>query len=79
MVLAHRRGMGTSTNVRTHGLPFWTTFWVCAVLAVFLLWKDHRAHALGLLPYALLLICPVVHLFMHRGHRRHAPLPGEKP
>lgn len=43
---------------------------ICGVLLVagFLLWQDHRAHVLGALPYILLLLCPLMHLFMHRGH-----------
>lgn len=28
----------------------------------------HTAHVLGLLPYALILLCPLMHLFMMRGH-----------
>lgn len=28
----------------------------------------HAAHVLGLLPYALVLLCPLMHLFMMRGH-----------
>jgi hypothetical protein len=47
---------------------------VCLLLAIaaFFLWQEHRAHLLGALPYLLLLLCPVIHLFMHRGHRGHA-------
>ena len=37
-------------------------------IAVFFLWEEHRAHLLGVIPYALLLLCPFVHMFMHRGH-----------
>ncbi len=37
-------------------------------IAAFFLFSEHRAHALGLLPYLLLLACPLMHLFMHRGH-----------
>jgi hypothetical protein len=37
-------------------------------IAVFFLWQEHRAHILGFLPYALLLACPLIHLFMHHGH-----------
>ena len=40
-------------------------------IVVFFLWQEHRAHLFGVLPYALLLLCPVVHLFMHRGHGDH--------
>ena len=37
-------------------------------IAAFLLLGEHRVHALGYLPYALLLLCPLLHLFMHGGH-----------
>ena len=30
--------------------------------------KEHQAHVLDYLPWALLLLCPILHLFMHRGH-----------
>jgi hypothetical protein len=34
---------------------------------------EHRAHVLGALPFVLLLLCPVLHLLLHRGHgNRHA-------
>lgn len=34
----------------------------------YFLWTEHRAHLLGALPYLLLLLCPLMHIFMHRGH-----------
>ena len=37
-------------------------------IALFFLWQEHQAHILGALPYALLLLCPLMHLLMHRGH-----------
>lgn len=37
-------------------------------VAGFFLWTEHRAHLLGALPYLLLLLCPLMHLFMHGGH-----------
>ena len=37
-------------------------------IAAFFLFTEHRAHVLGALPYVLLLLCPVLHLLMHRGH-----------
>jgi hypothetical protein len=37
--------------------------------AAFFLWTEHRAHLLGVLPYLILLLCPLMHLLMHRGHR----------
>lgn len=36
----------------------------------FLLVSEHRLHALGYLPYLLVLACPLLHLF-HHGHGSH--------
>lgn len=41
-------------------------------IAGFLLIAEHTAHFFGLLPYALLLLCPLLHLFMHSGHGDHS-------
>lgn len=41
-----------------------------AAIAGFFLWEEHKAHILGALPYALLLLCPLMHLF-HGGHGDH--------
>ncbi|WP_423246405.1 DUF2933 domain-containing protein [Methylococcus sp. ANG] len=43
--------------------------WGFLGIALFFLWTEHRAHLLGVLPYLLLLACPLMHLFMHGGHR----------
>lgn len=40
-------------------------------VAGFFLFTEHRAHVLGILPYLLLLACPLMHLFMHGGHGGH--------
>jgi hypothetical protein len=40
------------------------------IVAAFFLWSEHRAHFLGVLPYLLVLACPLMHLF-HHGHHRH--------
>ena len=42
-----------------------------AVMAGVLLFSEHRAHLLGLLPYLFLLACPLMHLFHHHGNHRH--------
>ena len=39
-------------------------------IAGFFLIAEHRAHVLGVLPYLLVLACPLVHFF-HRGHGGH--------
>jgi hypothetical protein len=38
-------------------------------IAAFLVVTEHTAHALGILPYLLLLACPLLHFF-HGGHGR---------
>ncbi|MCO6415828.1 DUF2933 domain-containing protein [Siccirubricoccus sp. KC 17139] len=38
------------------------------LVAAFYILREHYAHALGALPYLLLLACPLMHLFMHHGH-----------
>jgi hypothetical protein len=45
----------------------WVLIGFLAIAAFFLL-MEHRAHLLGILPWLLLLACPLMHLFMHRGH-----------
>lgn len=37
-------------------------------IAAFFLLTEHRAHLFGALPFLLLLACPLLHFFMHRGH-----------
>lgn len=43
-------------------------FYGFLAIAGFLLFTEHRAHVLGILPYLFLLACPLMHLFMHHGH-----------
>lgn len=47
-------------------------------IAAFFLFTEHRAHALGILPFALLLLCPLLHFFGHGGHD-HGAEKGDKP
>ena len=72
--------MNSPTDQRSPGqpnswrLPLWLGFCMFTAIAVFFLWEEHRAHILGVLPYAVLLLCPLIHIFMHRGHngRNHS-------
>jgi Protein of unknown function (DUF2933) len=41
------------------------------IIAGALLFTEHRAHVLGLLIWLPLLACPLMHVFMHRGHGHH--------
>lgn len=51
------------------------TRWVLAgflAVGLFFLLTEHRAHLFGVLPYLLLLACPLMHLLHGHGHHgRH--------
>jgi hypothetical protein len=60
-----------------HGHDGWSlrakiAFGVFAAIAAFLLIAEHRAHVVPFLPWIFLAACPLMHLFMHRGHGGHA-------
>ena len=46
-------------------------FTVLLAVAGYFLWQEHSAHialAIPYLPYLLILLCPLMHVFMHHGH-----------
>lgn len=50
-------------------------FWGFAAIAVVLLIVEHRMHLAPFypyLPFAILLLCPLLHVFGHGGHGAHA-------
>ena len=72
------------TQHRTSFWRSWTGLALCGFIAVgaLALILEHRAHALQWLPFALLLACPLMHLFHghggHGGHHGHAQGAGEQ-
>ncbi len=52
-------------------------------IAAFFLVTEHTAHVFGALPFLLLLLCPLMHLFMHGGHGNghggHGAGPSQRP
>ena len=66
--MADPRGQGKPSFLRS---PTGIALLVFIGIAAFLLVAEHRAHALGVLPYLILLACPLIHVFMHRGHGGH--------
>lgn len=40
-------------------------------IAAFFLVTEHTGHLFGILPYVLLLLCPLLHLFLHGRHDEH--------
>lgn len=53
-------------------LRTWLAFAGFALIAAFFLFTEHRAHLFGALPFLFLLLCPLLHVFGHGGHGRHA-------
>jgi len=52
---------------------FWTSSNGLAALALvaaaaYFLLTEHRAHVIAVLPWLILLACPLMHVFMHHGH-----------
>jgi hypothetical protein len=45
--------------------------------AAFFLWTEHQAHVFGALPLLILLLCVVMHFFMHAGHGGHGTHGGD--
>ena len=63
--------------------PFWRSRYAIGLLvfgavAAYFLLSEHRAHFFGALPFLLLLACPFMHMFMHRGHGGHGGHGGSK-
>ncbi|MDO8440741.1 MAG: DUF2933 domain-containing protein [Polaromonas sp.] len=72
--------------------PFWRSRYglgllVFGAVAAYFLLTEHRAHFFGALPFLLILACPLMHVFMHRGHghsshhghAKQSPEPGGEP
>lgn len=63
-------------NIDSHRrVPWWRSRSGVALLgfvavAGYFLFSEHRAHAVGWLPWLILLACPLLHVFMHGGHGR---------
>lgn len=63
-----RRNFSVSQWLRS---PTGLVFLGFLAIAAFFLITEHTAHFFGILPFALLLLCPLLHLFMHGGHGDH--------
>jgi hypothetical protein len=72
-------------DARSNGSPaFWRSpggiaLLVVALVGGFFLYTEHRAHLLGVLPFLLVLACPLMHVFMHHGHRQGGHSRGHTP
>ena len=59
--------MSTSKNNFRRSTNAMAAIGLIAAVLYFLL-AEHRAHFLYALPFLILLLCPVMHVFMHGGH-----------
>ncbi len=59
---------GSSHGMRRHRSVLSWVWLALAVVLGFFLFTEHRAHLFGALPFLLVLLCPLMHLFMHHGH-----------
>lgn len=64
--------------------PWWRTvsgLVICGFLLVagFYLVTEHTAHLWGVLPFLLILACPLMHMFHHHGHGKHPVPPPAVP
>ncbi|MBG57811.1 MAG: hypothetical protein CMK46_05920 [Porticoccus sp.] len=55
---------------------YWTSLHGLATLtligtALYFLFVEHGVHVLPYLPFLIILLCPLMHLFMHKGHGEH--------
>jgi hypothetical protein len=48
-------------------------------VAGFYVITEHTAHLFGILPYALLLLCPLLHFFLHGRHGDHKQHADQQP
>jgi hypothetical protein len=45
--------------------------WGALLIIAYFLFTEHRAHMIQILPYLLLLACPLMHFFMHGKHHKN--------
>ena len=70
MALEPADAFSLSSSGAVRRMPWSLAACVFLAIAGFFLWQEHRAHLLGVVPYTLLLLCPLMHVFMHHGHGR---------
>jgi hypothetical protein len=67
MSIPNDRHGGHSTGPNWSSVNQWL-LWIGLAGAVAWLFFRHNEHLLNLLPFVILLACPLMHVFMHRGH-----------
>lgn len=76
----HSHDGGPEQHIESDGHDTHPSFWkskaaivmlVFAGVGGFFLITEHWAHLYGILPFLLILACPLMHIFMHHGHGHH--------
>ncbi|HKS56480.1 MAG TPA: DUF2933 domain-containing protein [Steroidobacteraceae bacterium] len=65
--MPHNHGTSQSSNGLQKTSRY--VFFGFVAVAAFYLLTEHRAHVIPFLPFVLLAACPLMHIFMHRGHK----------
>ena len=60
-------------NITENEAKQWLTTRNIAITSIggavlYYLWVEHHTHLIHFLPYAIFILCPFVHIFMHGGH-----------
>lgn len=61
----------SSEDINTQGLPKRQkkiVYILFGLVIAYYLWSWHRDHVLQYWPFAIFLLCPLMHSFMHGGH-----------
>ena len=64
---SHEHGNGRPSGPNWSRINQWV-LWIGLAAAVAWMFFRHNAHLGQLLPFLILLACPLMHLFMHGGH-----------
>ncbi|TSC76479.1 MAG: hypothetical protein G01um101431_612 [Parcubacteria group bacterium Gr01-1014_31] len=60
--------MGSSERIGLFSRPVWIGIAAIGVIGLVFLLQDHTTHLVSVIPYVVLLLCPLLHIFMHRQH-----------
>ena len=75
---SHEHGNGRPSGTNWSRINQWV-LWIGLAGAVAWMFFRHNAHFVQLLPFLILLACPLMHLFGHGGHGGHGGGSDTKP
>lgn len=55
-------------QTETFSRKTWLVILIIGLVGLVFLLRNHTSHVFSVLPYLVLLLCPLMHLFMHKGH-----------